>query len=151
RAPAAADVEESLFRPQTKLAADHVELVALRGRKVVRPVFEIGAAVDDLGIEKERVECVGNVVMVLDVLLVGGFGAIGGCPVAANGRERPWTAARNEHELRSGCQRQALVQPFDDVPATHRGSAGREIEQGSVADVDPPRDPEIEKRVYVRP
>ena len=69
RAPAAADVEKALVRLEPQLAADHVELVALRLREVVVRLGEIGAAVDHLGIEKERVELVGQIVVVLDVLL----------------------------------------------------------------------------------
>src|SRR5262245_25059124 len=87
-APSAADVEKFFAGPQTQLAADHVELVALRGGEVVVPVFEIGAGVDHLGIEKERVERVRQVVVVLNVLLVG-FASAGACLVAANGLEGP--------------------------------------------------------------
>src|SRR5579863_7825646 len=43
RAPAAADVEQSLVRLEPQFAADHVELVGLRGCKIVAPVLEIGA------------------------------------------------------------------------------------------------------------
>src|SRR5579872_693506 len=42
-APAAADVEQGVGWLQPQFAADHVEFVGLRGRKIVIPVREIGA------------------------------------------------------------------------------------------------------------
>src|SRR6266545_4269576 len=60
RAPAAAYVEQAIARLQAELLADHVELVVLRGCQIVVPVAEVGAAVDQLGIEKERIERVGK-------------------------------------------------------------------------------------------
>ena len=77
-APAAADVEEALARLQAQLAADHLQLVALRLRDVVVPVGVVGAGVDHLRIEEERVEVVRQVVVELDVVLV-----VGGLALAA--------------------------------------------------------------------
>ncbi len=71
-APAAADVEEALAGLQAQLAADHFELVALRLGDVVVPVGVVGAGVDHLGVEEERVELVRQVVVELDVVLVVG-------------------------------------------------------------------------------
>src|SRR5215216_7101687 len=116
RTPSATDVEKSLARPQPQLAADHIELVALRGGQVVAPVFEKGTAVDHLRIEKERIERVGKIVMKLNVLFVGGLAAVGTCPVAANGLERPWPAARHEQELCRSRERLAFVEPLDQCP-----------------------------------
>jgi hypothetical protein len=53
RAPAAANVEQTIARLQAKLPADDVKLVLLRSRQIVVPVAEIGAAVDQLRVEKE--------------------------------------------------------------------------------------------------
>ena len=69
RAPAAADVEQAISRLQAQLAADHGELVVLRSRQIAVPVAEIGAAVDHLGIEKERIERVGKIIVVVGVFL----------------------------------------------------------------------------------
>ena len=84
RAPAAADVEKALARLQPQLAADHVELVVLRSREVIVRLAEIGAGVDHLGIEKELVERVREVVVVVNVLAVSRLGAVPARLVAAH-------------------------------------------------------------------
>ena len=70
RTPAAADVKQRVAGLQAQFAAGHVELVALRGCNIVAPVDKITAGIDHLGIEEERVERIGEVVVELDVLLV---------------------------------------------------------------------------------
>ena len=56
RAPAAPDVEQALAGAAPELAADHFELVVLRLREVIRPIDEIGAGVDELGVKEERIK-----------------------------------------------------------------------------------------------
>ena len=64
RAPAAADIEQPVTRREPQLAADHVELVALRPVEVVVPGGrEIAAGVDHLVVEKEPVEAVRDIVV----------------------------------------------------------------------------------------
>ena len=69
-APARADVEQAVAGLQAQLAADHLELVALGGCDVVLPIREIGARIDHLGVEKEGIELVREVVVKLDEGLV---------------------------------------------------------------------------------
>ena len=70
--PAAADVEEALARLQAQLAANHLQLVALRLRDIVLPIGVVGAGVDHFRVEEERVELVRQVVVELNVVLVVG-------------------------------------------------------------------------------
>ena len=98
RAPAAADVEKGIVRLQPQLAADHVELVALRSRDVVVQLGKIGAAVDHLGIEKERVELVRKIVVILNVLLIGRLASV----AAAPSRRAPLRAAMVRRAGRTG-------------------------------------------------
>ena len=68
RAPAAADVEEAHARREAELGADQVELVPLRVLERVRRVrrAEVGRRVGHLRLEDQRVELVGQVVVVAD-------------------------------------------------------------------------------------
>ena len=135
-APAAADVEEPFARLQAQLAADHLQLVALRLRDVVVPVGVVGAGVDHLRIEKERVEVVRQVVVELDVVLVvGGLAFAAGDlslkalivvdVVAAGGKERV--------ELPGELQRVATLE-FDGAAALIELRA--EIDQRAAGKVD---------------
>jgi hypothetical protein len=69
-APAAADIEQLLARREPQLPADHVELVVLRLLERVVPVGKVRAGILHLGIEKQLVELVPQVVMKLNVVLV---------------------------------------------------------------------------------
>ena len=68
RAPAAADVEEPHARSEADLLADQVELVALRVSDAVRRVLgaPVARGVGHRGVEDQRVELVGEVVVVAD-------------------------------------------------------------------------------------
>src|SRR5262249_36699696 len=110
RTPAAADVEKGLVRLKPQLTADHVELVALRSRDVIVRLSEKCTAVDHLGIEKERVELVRKIVVILNVLSIGRLASIPLRKVAAHRFERPWSAARDKQEARRGLERLRLVQ-----------------------------------------
>src|SRR5580704_408755 len=142
RAPAAAEIEERLAGVEAQLAAAHLELVLLRLRQTVVPLGEIGAAIDHLGIEPERVEGVREVVVMRDVLLV-----LGGAAVAlaflADGLERPGPAARREHEFGRGAQEQRFAQQFAHLAGADRWPARHEIEDRAVAYVDAGGGPEI--------
>ncbi len=84
---------------EPQLAADHVELVALRGREYRCSSREIGAGVDHLGIEEERVERIRDVVVIVHVLLVGRFAAVGPAPCrrerCSSGHGPPRGTSRN--------------------------------------------------------
>src|SRR6185369_6799455 len=71
RTPAAPDVEKAVARLQTELAADVINLAGLRGieRRVLGP--EVGTAVDELPVEPQPVERIGDVVVIADVRPVG--------------------------------------------------------------------------------
>ena len=69
-APAAADIEHPLARFEPQLAADHLHLVVLRLFERIAPVGEISARILHLGIEKQPVELVAQIVMKLDIVLV---------------------------------------------------------------------------------
>ena len=66
RAPAAADVEEALVLLQAQLAANVVELRHLRLLERVGLAAVVGARIHHARVEPERVELVGDVVVVLD-------------------------------------------------------------------------------------
>ena len=70
RAPAAADVEQALPRPQAQLAADQLELALLGGLERVACVREVRARVDQARPEQELVEAVRDVVVVAHRRLV---------------------------------------------------------------------------------
>ena len=106
RAPAATYVEKCLIWLEPQLATNHVELVALRSREVVVRLGEKGAAVDHLGIEKERIEFVRKIVVILNVFLVGPLASVAVREVAAYSFERPWSAARDEQEARCSLEHQ---------------------------------------------
>ena len=71
-APAAADVEQAVAGPQENLAQDVVELVALRLVQRLVVAFPVRARVQHVLVEEQPVERVGDVVVVLDLLLVAG-------------------------------------------------------------------------------
>ena len=107
RAPAAADVEQRLAGLQPQLAADHFQLVLLHLVDVIIPIGAVGAGVDHLLIEPERVEFVRHVVVVADVLLVLCRAAVARALARYVG-ERPRAAARHEQESRQGSKSAAL-------------------------------------------
>jgi len=78
RTPTAADVEQTLAALQAQLAADVIELVALRLVQHVLVGLEIGAGVHPLRVQPQRVEGVGHVVMEGDGLLVAVPGVLPG-------------------------------------------------------------------------
>src|SRR5262249_33130655 len=51
RAPSTADIEESFARLEPQLAADHVELVALRRRQVVAPILDMAVTAPPGGVQ----------------------------------------------------------------------------------------------------
>src|SRR6185312_9235666 len=55
-APAAADIEQPLFRPELQLAADVIELLLLRRVDIFPAALEIAAGIDHAAIEPERIE-----------------------------------------------------------------------------------------------
>ena len=65
-APAAADVEQALVAAQAQLAADQIELVGLGLLERAVGLAIVGARVDHERIEEQRVEVVGDVVVVGD-------------------------------------------------------------------------------------
>src|SRR5206468_12298673 len=62
-APSTADVEQTLTRLQTQLAADEVELGFLRTLQIVVVMREVGARVHHARIQPERVKRIANVVV----------------------------------------------------------------------------------------
>src|SRR5262249_41441076 len=106
RAPAAANVEKGLAWLEAQLATYDVEFITLRCREVVFPVFEISAGVNHLWIEKELVECIREIVMVADVLLVRGLAAISARLVAADLLQWPRPTARHKQKPRHCGQQQ---------------------------------------------
>jgi hypothetical protein len=72
RTPAASDVEEALARMQHQLAADVVQLLALRLVQRIGIVTEIRAGIHHALVQPEAVEVVGHVVVVADRTPVGG-------------------------------------------------------------------------------
>jgi hypothetical protein len=135
RAPAAADVEQGFSRLEPQLAADHVELVSLRGGEIVVPVFKIGAGVNHLRIEKEFVKAVRDVVVIVDVGLVGRLGTVGAR--LAHGFERPGPAARHEKKPRERAKCEALVERFHQFSGAPLRPSRGEIEKRSVAQIEP--------------
>ena len=77
RSPTTTDVEKAITRLEAKLAAYHVELVMLGVCDFVFPISKIRAAVNHLWIEKEGVERVGDVIVIVDVLGVRDLAAVG--------------------------------------------------------------------------
>ncbi len=109
-APAAADVEHVLAGLQAQLAADHLELGALRGRDVGVPVGEVGAGIDHLGVEKELVEIIRQVVVELHQrLVVAPFAMLRG--LRAGIGMAGAAAARAEQEGQQRARGQDLVDP----------------------------------------
>lgn len=72
-APATADIQQLLARLQAQLATQVAKLGQLRGGEVFPAGFEIGAGIDHFRIQPEPVEVVGQVVVVMDGLGVGGL------------------------------------------------------------------------------
>src|SRR5687767_567641 len=72
RSPAASDVEQPFARPEAQLAAEVVELSALRLLEVVVLVDEVRTGVDEVRIEEHREELVRAVVVVADRPTVAG-------------------------------------------------------------------------------
>ena len=68
RTPAAARLEHALARPQPQLAADVIELRALRLLEREARILEVRAGVDEVCVEPARVEIVAEVVVVVDVV-----------------------------------------------------------------------------------
>ena len=123
RAPAAADVEEPLTRPQVELPADEVELAALGPvelrvgeRGVAVGLLEVGAGVDEVGVEEQPVEVVADVVVVADGLGV----AIGG--VTATPGTEPVTVAGLG---RRGGQAQQPAGQIEPAPCGQAGGTDR--------------------------
>src|SRR5262247_2883746 len=112
RAPAAADVEQPLAGFQPQLAADHLQLVLLHLVDVVVPVGAVAAGVDHLAVEPERVERIGDVVVVGDILFILIlFRAPVAGPVIRDAFERPWPAPRGR----------ARISLASRSPTTYRG------------------------------
>src|SRR5580692_12101050 len=146
-APAAADVEQGFSGLEPQFAADHIELVGLRCRKIVVPVFEIGAGVDHLRIEKEFVKSIGEVVVIMDVLLVARLGAVDARLFAADTFQRPRAAAGHEYKPGERCKRERLVERFHQRPGAYFRPARCKVEKRSIAQIEPRRDPEGEESI----
>ena len=116
RAPAAADVEQPLAGLQAELAADQIELVALRvGERVVRGVARpVGAGVRHPRVEHERVEVVGQVVVVGDRRAVAQLGVQPAAQLRLRRRRRQ--PAADDPELRRRC-----VRPCASSRGAHAG------------------------------
>ena len=141
RAPAAADVEQAIAGLQPQLAADHVELVALRAGEIVVPVrLKVGAGIDHLRIEEEPVEGVRDVVVIGDVRLVGGGRAVAARPVAPR---RPVERARHvggrAQEMTGGLERLELAQDLRAASDLALRPLVGEIEDRAVLEIDEPR------------
>src|SRR5262244_836811 len=74
--PAAADVEERLPRLEPELAADEIDLVRLRLLELAVGLAIVGARVEHEGVEEERVEVIGHVVVMGNGLGVPSLGAL---------------------------------------------------------------------------
>ena len=147
RAPAAADVEVTAAGLDAELAADEVELVALRVLDGVaglgaRPV---AAGVGHVRVEDEGVEVVGQVVVVLDGAAVAGL-ACAGARGAGPARRAARAAARRRRGRRpSGCRssrRRRRCRPRGGHPAERAGrrpDATEAVEQVAL-DVELARD-----------
>src|SRR5262249_9057713 len=73
--PAAANVEELLPRLEPELAADEIDLVRLRLLELAVGLAVVGARIEHEGIEEERVEVIGHVVVMGDGLGIPSLGA----------------------------------------------------------------------------
>ena len=148
--PSAPNVEKAIAGLQSKLAANHFELGVLRGRKIVRPLLEIGAGIDQFRIEEERIERVGDVVVILNercVLL----GVSAARPVARQvlgGQGVPRGTNTNF----------AMVARSSDLSSERRNSRVRtlgrmcaEVKDRSVTDVDAAAHPQAEQCREFRP
>src|SRR5215218_3459430 len=151
RAPAAADVEERLAGLEAQLAADDLELVLLHPVDVVVPIRAVGAGVDHLVVEPERIEGVRDVVVIGDVLLVLARVAARGL-LGRDRLQRPRSAAVGAPELPRQLRERPFVERLPEVPGAHLvGRAGiGEVEQRSVADVDALRHPQVRQRIEPR-
>ena len=125
-APAAPDVEQGLAGLELELAADQIELVPLGLLELAVGVAIVRAGVDHQRIEEERVELVGDVVVMGDRLRVHLLAA---CPHDATSRipkMRPNTTCRrvaavfrtartspraHESGIRASCRPSQLVSP----------------------------------------
>ena len=136
-APAAADVEKALARLQPQLAADHLQLVGLRLRDAVAPVGEVGARVDHLRVEEERVEVVGEVVVELDVVLVVGDLALASDDVAGKALILAGGIAAREQERRQLAREPQRLAALELHRAPAAVELGAEIDQRAAGEVDP--------------
>lgn len=98
RTPAAADVQEPCAGPQSELAADQLQLVALRvgGAVAGRVAGPVAAGVRHRLVEEQRVEGVGQVVVVTDRRPVAGLAVQGPAESGAGGGDRRPGADRAE-------------------------------------------------------
>ena len=151
RAPAAADVEEALAGLQAQLAADHVELVVLGGGEVVRPVAIIGAGVDHLGVEEERVELVRQVVVERDELLVVAVAPTFAGDLALELALRRYGRARHEQERGQILGEPELAQAVELDAAAAAVELAAEVEQRAAREIDAPGDVELDEAVDGRP
>src|SRR5262245_16482216 len=136
RSPTATDVEKALTRLEAKLAAYHVKLVMLGAGDIVVPISKIGTAVNHLWIEKEGVERVGDVVVIMDVLGVRDLLAVGPRTITTDLFERPGTTTRQKSEAREGPQEQALVEALQHALGAHLGPVGHQIENTTFEHVE---------------
>ena len=148
-APAAAEIEHRLAGLQPQSPAAHLELVDLRLGEIIVPFREIGAGVDHLRIEPERIEGVRHVIVIGDVLLVLSRAAVA-LVLLADLVQRPRPAARGEQEFCGGLHEQRLAQELAHVARPHRRTFRHEIEDRAIADVEARRGPEIAERLHVR-
>src|SRR5262245_4452218 len=151
RSPTATDVEKAFTRLEAKLAAYHVELVMLGAGDFVIPISKISTAVNHLCIQKEGVERVGDVVVIMDVLGVRALPAVGPRAITTDLFERPGTTTRQKSEARESPQEQALIEALQHAFGAHLGPVGHQIENTTFAQVEPTGHPKISEGVDCRP
>ena len=130
-------IEHGLAGFQTQLPANQIELVALRVLEALVPVVKIGAGVDHLAIEPERIELIRRVVVMVDVGLVLDE-LMPARPVGLDRFERPRAAARHEQEAPEDVEHQALVERLDEQLGLYLRSPRDEVEERAVVQVNAP-------------
>ncbi len=137
-APAAADVEDTVALLQLELAGDGLELLLLGLLERPRPPREDPAAVGHRGVEEEREELVGDVVVVADGARVAllGVAAAARAQLGAGRLGRPGQAGGAD----GAEQERALVGPLQGrrLPAVEEGDHGvHVVDLDLAADVGP--------------
>ena len=150
RAPAAADVQMPRARLEAQFAADHVELVELGLVDVIMEIGGvIGAGIDHLLVEEELIEGVRHVVVMGDILLVGGGVAAPQRLVVAPPPREAGTAGRGD-ELEGRLEQGPDADGAQGLAHLARRPQGGEIKDGPVHPVDPPIHMQADEGVEAR-